>query len=76
MSEFSVDTKELFEAVEDMKKLFYQCDNVTQEVDQIISCFHYQINTNRYDREVDQLIVQSQNLKNCRENLLSASNTL
>lgn len=33
MSEFSVDTKELFEAVEDMKKLFYQCDNVTQEVD-------------------------------------------
>ena len=76
MSEFSVDTKELFEAVEDMKKLFYQCDNVTQEVDQIISCFHYQINTNKYDSEVDQLIVQSQNLKNCRENLLSATNTL
>lgn len=39
MPELSVDTKELFEAAEEMKKLLYQCDSVTQELDQVISCF-------------------------------------
>ena len=28
MPELSVDTKELFEAAEEMKKLLYQCDSV------------------------------------------------
>jgi len=37
MLELSVDTKELFEAAEEMKKLLYQCDSVTQELDQVIS---------------------------------------
>ena len=45
MSEFSVDTKSLFEAAADLNKLFYQCDSIVQEMDQIISCFHYQINS-------------------------------
>lgn len=49
MSEFSVDTKSLFEAAADLNKLFYQCDSIVQEMDQIISCFHYQINSDGYD---------------------------
>ena len=76
MPELSVDTKELFEAAEEMKKLLYQCDSVTQELDQVISCFHYQINSDGYDREVNGLITQSTNLKSTRENLASAANTL
>ena len=76
MPELSVDTKELFEAAEEMKKLLYQCDSVTQKLDQVISCFHYQINSDGYDREVNGLITQSTNLKSTRENLASAANTL
>ena len=76
MSEFSVDTKSLFEAAADLNKLFYQCDSIVQEMDQIISCFHYQINSDGYDNEINCLIIQSANLKNSRENLASAANTL
>ena len=49
---------------------------MTQELDQVISCFHYQINSDGYDREVNGLITQSTNLKSTRENLASAANTL
>lgn len=45
-------------------------------MDQIISCFHYQINSDGYDNEINYLIIQSANLKNSRENLASAANTL
>lgn len=76
MPELSVDTKELFEAAADLNKLFYQCDSIVQEMDQIISCFHYQINSDGYDNEINCLIIQSANLKNSRENLASAANTL